>query len=140
MFCFCTDATYLCTLRLFRAKFDPYLLRYILDQSVWVKSRKIVVVGHLLTVQTMFVCIFYWTVVPEFKGDLDTHTRTVCVPTTFAQVPPETDRSLTVHLETVNSNRTALEGSSMVHKGNRSHPEARDKTQDLYLQAQAPGM
>lgn len=39
----------------------------------------------------MLVCIFYMTVVTEFKGYLDTVTRTVCVPTTFVQIPPETD-------------------------------------------------
>ena len=39
------------------------------------------------TVQAMFVCIIYGTVVTEteFKGDFDTVTRTACVPTTFAQ-------------------------------------------------------
>ena len=90
----CTGATDFCTLRLFRVKFDPYLFRWIIDLPVWVKSRKIVVLGNLETVKlykVCFVCILCGTVVTVAQGELDSVTRTVCVPTTSAQIPTETD-------------------------------------------------
>ena len=58
------------------------ILKRILETAVWVKSRKMVVLGNLETVKLyMSVCIFYGTVVTEFKGDLDTLMRTFFVPT-----------------------------------------------------------
>lgn len=47
---------------------------------LWVKSGKIVVLGHLEAAHAMSVCRFYGTAVMEF----DTVTRTICVPITFA--------------------------------------------------------
>lgn len=51
------------------------------------------------TVHAMSLYIFYVTVVTEFRGDLETVMRPVCVPVTFAKVPTErgTDWSLKHH-------------------------------------------
>lgn len=83
---FCTGATDCCTLRLFVVISDPYVFKWISEPPDWVKSREFVVLGNLETVKLYMPCLY----VLESKGDLDTVRRTVCVPTTFAQLPAET--------------------------------------------------
>lgn len=88
---------------------------WILDLSVvWVKSRKIVVLGTLETVTLCIVsvCMFYATVVTEVKGTL-TLSRIVCVPTACW--------SLEDHWGTSKqwNGKTTKEWSYMVHVRNR---------------------
>lgn len=92
VFCFCSGATN--TLRLFQDKSDPYLFRWNFDSPV--KSWKMLIVEEnwkCETVHAISLCVFiffYGPVVTESKGELDSVMRTVCDPTTFAQVSIET--------------------------------------------------
>lgn len=111
-------------------KSDLYVWRWIL------KWRTMVVVGvfggvgmrleswNCETQQTRFVCIPHWAAVTEFRGDLNTAMRTVCVPTFPHHVWASScwDRRLLVS----SGHGGHLNGwSDTVEKGKRSHPEVR---------------
>lgn len=88
----------------------------------------------------MFVFVFYGIVVTEFK-DLDTVTKTVSVPTTFTQVPAETDTSCSLKGIGESRNSEIVKQHKIDHIWCTKRTEVLQKsegaltqTQDLYLQ------
>lgn len=77
-----------CTVRLILITFKPYLLILVLNQLVWVKSRKMRDLNNLETLKRYMSCVYFCrTVVIEFERETDS------AMTTFAYIHAKTGTS-----------------------------------------------
>lgn len=123
----------MCTLRLPHAKFEKLLFRYIIHQWGQIKESwgfRESYLDHSLCAFVL-VCVFYESVVTEFKGSLDTVTSALCVPS-FSHICPDSyrERQLLVfewpfvNLETMKMfQRTGMIYGSILHIRNKDNTE-----------------